>query len=187
MRPRRRGEEARRYSLPSSGVPNPHAGIQTSGCYTVAIEGNRVNLAVVTLKCMQAAALRNTPDLGGSVVTARNNDIAMDLQTPHTSLMTDENISAHAVLDIPDSKGRIPGSGDGSVRVRHLKASDSGSVSTECMHADTRHMCLLAGVLVRGAGAGEGEEGKKGKRPKRIVQLTPSSSPTHEHLCHSLH
>ena len=65
----------------------------------------------------------------------------MDLQTPHTSLVADEHVSTQTVLDIPDTKGRIPRSGDGGIRIRHLEASDGGGMSTESMLTDAGYLC----------------------------------------------
>lgn len=49
--------------------------------------------------------------------------------------MTDKDVAADASLDIPDTKGGISRAGNGGLGVRHLKTTDSGSVTSQSVDA----------------------------------------------------
>jgi hypothetical protein len=93
--------------VPSGGVPDPYAGIQTAGRYPVAVECNGIDLAVVSLKCMEASPFGDAPYSSGRVVATGNNNISLDFKATNTSLMPHKDVSAESGPDIPNPKSRI--------------------------------------------------------------------------------
>ncbi len=110
-------------NIPRGSAPYPDAGVETSGGNADTVKGDGVDLAVVALQGVQASALGYAPHLGHGIVAARDDNIGHDLQTPHTSLVTDEHVSTQARPNVPHAERRIPGTRDGRISVRHLKAA----------------------------------------------------------------
>lgn len=117
--------------LPVSGVPDPDTCVQTACRDFFPIESNGVDLAEVAGECAQALALGDAPDLRCGIIAARNNNVAVDLQTPDASLVADQHVLADALLQIPDSQCRVSRARDCSISIRHLQTSNSRRVSAE--------------------------------------------------------
>jgi len=94
---------------PRLGIPYPNTSVKASSRHPVAIECNRIDLAVVSLEGNKAAAFRDAPHLGRSIIAARYDNIAMDFKAADTGLVAHENVFAVASPDIPDSESRISG------------------------------------------------------------------------------
>lgn len=113
------------------GIPDADIGIQASGHDTPAVEGDGVDLAEVSLQCLDAAALRDAPDLRSSVVTTRHDNVSLDLEAPDASLVPHKHISAESRSDIPYPQRRIARARYRRVGIRHLQAADCRGVTAE--------------------------------------------------------
>jgi hypothetical protein len=91
-----------------AGVPDTDVGVEASSDDTVAIEGDGVDLAEVTLEGLDAATSVDVPDLGRGVVASGDDNVALDLKATDTSSVADEDMAANAVANVPDTKGSIP-------------------------------------------------------------------------------
>jgi hypothetical protein len=90
------------FNLPIIRIPYPYTRIQTACRYFFPIKSNGVDLTEVACERTQTFAFRDAPNLCGCVVTAGYNEIAMYLKTADTGLVTDENVLANSLLEIPD-------------------------------------------------------------------------------------
>lgn len=98
---------ARGLDLPSVSIPDTHARVKTSSYNSVTIKSDGIYLTEVSRKSMQTSAFGNAPDLGRCVVTPRYDYVTLDFQTSNAGLMTDEDISANALPDIPNPQGSV--------------------------------------------------------------------------------
>lgn len=56
--------------------------------------------------------------------------------------MADENSSAQSCANVPDPKGRIPGSGDGCILIGHLETSHGRGVATQCVQTCSEDLVI---------------------------------------------
>lgn len=101
-------------------VPYSDAGIKTTGHHSLAVKRNGIDLAKVTSESMQASTFGNTPNLGGSVIASRHNNVSLDFQASNTGLVTNQDVPTYTLPDIPHSQVSISRARNGSVCVRHL-------------------------------------------------------------------
>jgi hypothetical protein len=100
--------EERACNSRGAGIPDTDVGVEASSDDTVAIEGDGVDLAEVTLEGLDAATSVDVPDLGRGVVASGDDNVALDLEATDTSSVADEDMAANAVANVPDTKGGIP-------------------------------------------------------------------------------
>ena len=94
--------------VPSRCIPDPDARVQTAGSHAGAVEGDGIDLAVVSREGVKATALRDAPNFGRGIVAAGDDDVAFDFQTSDASLVSDQDVTAQPTSDIPDTQSRIP-------------------------------------------------------------------------------
>ena len=58
----------------------------------------------------------------------------MDLKTADRSLVTDEDMLADALFDVPNAEGSVAGAGDGSGTVGHFEAANGRGVTAQHMY-----------------------------------------------------
>ena len=93
--------------VPSGCIPDPDARVQTAGSHAGAVEGDSIDLAVVSREGVKATALRDAPNFSRGVVAARDNYVAFDFQTSDASLVSDQDVTAQSTSNIPDTQSRI--------------------------------------------------------------------------------
>lgn len=98
------------YDLPSLHVPYPDTRVQASGCHPLTVEGDGVNVAIMTSKGVETPALRDTPDFRRCVVAPGDNNVALDLQAANAGLVADEYVLAQPGSNVPYSESGVPGS-----------------------------------------------------------------------------
>lgn len=91
-------------NLPIVRIPYPDTGVQTARRNFLAVKSNRIDLAEMSRKGPQALALGYAPDFCSRVVASRHNNIAVYLETPDTSLVSDENVFAKTLVQVPNAK-----------------------------------------------------------------------------------
>ena len=124
-------------------VPDAHACVQTASRDPLSVKGDGVDLAKVAVQCAQAPSLRNAPDPGRRIVTARNYNIAVDLQAPDAGQMANKNVLAESSLDIPYPQRGISRPRYRRVGIGHLQASHSRRMTPQGMLALTVIMLAL--------------------------------------------
>lgn len=104
-------------------IPDSDTSIETTGYNSLTIERNSINLTEVTGESVQASAFRDAPNFGCCVIASGYDDVPLDLQAPHTSLVANQDVLAYTLSDIPHPQGSIPRAGNRNVGIRHLKAA----------------------------------------------------------------
>jgi hypothetical protein len=118
-------EEVSQIDLPVSWIPYPNTGIQTARCDLLSVESNRIDLAKVSRKSAQTLALRYAPYLSSGVVGTRHNDVTVDLKAPYTRLVTDKNVLAKTLFEVPYPECRVARARNCCIGVGHLQTSHS--------------------------------------------------------------
>ena len=121
-------------------IPDTDTGVETSGNHPVAIKGDGIYLAEVTAESVKTSTFGNTPYLGCRIVTSRDDDIALYLQTSHACLMPDKNVLANTLSNIPNSQGSIARARYRSICVGHLKASNCRRVASQSVQASPNNL-----------------------------------------------
>lgn len=83
-------------ALAGMGVPDAYAGVKTAGSYAFAVKGDGIDLAKMPGKGLETLASRDAPDSGRGIVASGDNQVAVDLETPYTCLMADEDVLAYS-------------------------------------------------------------------------------------------
>lgn len=66
-------------NLPSHGVPDSNVSIQAPSRHPLAVKCNSINLAKMSLQCLQASSLGDAPNSGKRIVASRYYNVALDL------------------------------------------------------------------------------------------------------------
>lgn len=96
-----------RLAVTGVWIPYPNAGVKTTRRDSLAVKGDCIDLAEMTRERPQATPFGNTPYPGGRVIASRNYQVPVDSKAPDTSLVTDQDASAHSGGKIPDSQRGI--------------------------------------------------------------------------------
>jgi|HigsolmetaGSP13D_1036239.scaffolds.fasta_scaffold00653_4 hypothetical protein len=90
-------------TLASMRVPYPDTRVKAASRNSLAVKGNRINLAEMAGKSPQTAAFGDTPYACCRIIASRNNKISMNRQASYTCLVADQDVPTHASREIPNS------------------------------------------------------------------------------------
>ena len=121
--------------LPIIGIPDTHAGVQTTRSNPHTIKSYCVDLTKMALESAEALSSGYIPYLRRRVVASRNDEIAMDLQASNTSLVAHQDAARGTRRYVPDPQRSIARARNRSRLVRHLEAPYCGSVASKSMQA----------------------------------------------------
>lgn len=118
-------------ALASMRVPYPDTRVETASRNSLAVKGNRINLAEMTGKGPQTAAFGDAPYACCCVIASRNNKIPMNSQTSYACLVANQDVLTHASREIPNPQCCISRTRDCSILIRHFQATHGGRVASQ--------------------------------------------------------
>lgn len=101
--------------LPCPRIPDPYTRVERSRSDAYSVERDCVDLTEMTRQYMYALARLDIPHSCRGIVTARDDDISMDLNTSDARLMPSQSRLANSSFDVPDSERHVARSGNGSL------------------------------------------------------------------------